>query len=77
MASQDAAVTNSIFANLARQTRIWCLALICVASATSANPPAAEDAATTLFYDAHVFTAEYDHPYAESNGASEATTTLS
>ena len=62
---QHAAVANSVVGNLARQGRICCLALIC-AVAASANPAAAEDAATTLFYDAHVFTAEYEHPYAEA-----------
>jgi predicted amidohydrolase YtcJ len=40
--------------------------VICIALGLCANPSKAEDAATTLFYDAHVFTAEYDHPYAEA-----------
>jgi predicted amidohydrolase YtcJ len=65
-ASLDASVANSIVGNLARQRRIWCLAVICIALGMCANPAAAEDAATTLFYDAHVFTAEYDRPYAEA-----------
>jgi predicted amidohydrolase YtcJ len=52
---------------VARQRWICCcLALICVASATRAMPRAVDDVSPTLFYNAHVFTAEYDHPYAEA-----------
>jgi adenine deaminase len=44
-----------------------CLALICVAAAMRAISAAAQDAsAPVVFYDAQVFTAEYDHPYAEA-----------
>jgi predicted amidohydrolase YtcJ len=44
-----------------------CLALICVGVATRAAPAVAEEPAEpVLFYDAQVFTAEYDHPYAEA-----------
>jgi predicted amidohydrolase YtcJ len=55
-----------VIAATVRHLRIGCLAVICVALGTCAKPSVAEDAATTLFYDAHVFTAEYDHPYAEA-----------
>lgn len=45
---------------------LW-TALLCIASALGACAAAAEGtAAVTLFYDAHVFTAEYQHPYAEA-----------
>ncbi len=53
----------------ARRRRIGCalLSLICAAAASPVMSAGAEEpAATTLFYDAHVFTAEYDHPYAEA-----------
>ena len=44
-----------------------CLALICVAVAMPAITAAAEDdSAPVVFYDPQVFTAEYDHPYAEA-----------
>ena len=55
-----------IFAPLRRICRA-CLTLICVIAATRTAFAAAENStATTLFYDAQVFTAEYDHPYAEA-----------
>jgi predicted amidohydrolase YtcJ len=44
-----------------------CLALICIGAATRVVGAGTEEpAAPILFYDAQVFTAEYDHPYAEA-----------
>lgn len=44
-----------------------CLALLCVAAGMRAAFAAADDAASPLlFYDAQVFTAEFDRPYAEA-----------
>lgn len=40
--------------------------LICLAGATGAVRTSGAEPAATVFYDAHVFTAEYDHPYAEA-----------
>ena len=51
---------------VACKRQIYCLTLICVASVACGMSSAAEQASTTVFYDAHVFTAEYDHPYAEA-----------
>ena len=55
----------------ARQSRLRRIAvvgsligIVCAAAAESA--PDAQSSGATLFYDAHVFTAEYDHPYAEA-----------
>lgn len=54
-------------ARIVAPQRRFCLALICVAAVMRALPAAAEDtSAPVLFYDAQVFTAEYDHPYAEA-----------
>ena len=45
-----------------------CMALICVSAAMCVISAASEvaSAPVVLFYDAQVFTAEYDHPYAEA-----------
>jgi predicted amidohydrolase YtcJ len=54
---------------VARQRRIGSalLSLICLAGAVPVvSAAAADDTATTLFYDAHVFTADSDRPYAEA-----------
>ena len=40
------------------------MGIVCAALALDAS--AADTSGATLFYDAHVFTAEYDHPYAEA-----------
>src|SRR6185437_12407685 len=44
-----------------------CAALLCAGFIVGAASAAADDpSAATVFYDAQVFTAEYDHPYAEA-----------
>ena len=44
-----------------------CMALLCAGCFVGAAAAAADDsAAPTVFYDAQVFTAEYEHPYAEA-----------
>lgn len=57
-------------AGVAAPQRRFCrtyLALICVvATARAASAVTDDTAASTLFYDAQVFTAEYEHPYAEA-----------
>ena len=40
--------------------------LIGIVCAAAVGASGAESTGATLFYDAHVFTAEYDHPYAEA-----------
>ncbi|MBO0857951.1 MAG: amidohydrolase family protein [Chloracidobacterium sp.] len=50
-----------------RQFCRTCLALICIAAAMRVMSAAPDDAsAPVLFYDAQIFTAEFDHPYAEA-----------
>jgi predicted amidohydrolase YtcJ len=52
-----------------RQRRIWraYLAFVCISSLTTAAFAAADEMSVpTIFYNALVFTAEYDHPYAEA-----------
>jgi predicted amidohydrolase YtcJ len=50
-----------------RRMACACLALICSISLTAAAVATADEASPpTVFYNAHVFTAEYDHPYAEA-----------
>lgn len=44
-----------------------CAALLCMSGLAATGPVAADDsAAPTVFYHAQVFTAEYEHPYAEA-----------
>ncbi|MGB6355418.1 MAG: amidohydrolase [Steroidobacteraceae bacterium] len=43
-----------------------CPVLLCVSCFLTAGPASADEAMTTIFYHAQVFTAEYEHPYAEA-----------